>query len=279
MCHTRISQPGRFWSLGDTWQCLKTVLFSHLVEQKFFKVLLASSEEGPGMLPNLLECTKRSMGPWCPSWDPMCYRIQTASVSTTLPIIRVSHSTHPAPQDLSPPLSQEPLLALWLPVLFIPLPSRLAYLRQGLQIDDFKGFSSAMLLGSCLPAEPTDEVVRAAGLPASNPEPRQQQGRWQMLNSCCWQRSTAVARPTDATARAKAALANVSSWSNLQPGQRSLLCVGSGHRETQSSFLILCWLITLDDWLRSLFLIPLLWLILINSPDLWNAMGDELMWQ
>ena len=103
MCHTRISQPGRFWSLGDTWQCLKTVLFSHLVEQKFFKVLLASSEEGPGMLPNLLECTKRSMGPWCPSWDPMCYRIQTASVSTTLPIIRVSHSTHPAPQDLSPP--------------------------------------------------------------------------------------------------------------------------------------------------------------------------------
>ena len=158
----------------------------------------------------------------------------------------------------------------------VPLPSRLAYLRQGLQIDDFKGFSSAMLLGSCLPAEPTDEVVRAAGLPASNPEPRQQQGRWQMLNSCCWQRSTAVARPTDATACAKAALANFSSWSNLQPGQRSLLCVGSGHRETQSSFLILCWLITLDNWLRS---IPLLWLILINSPDLWNAMGDELMWQ
>lgn len=73
-----------------------------------------------------------------------------------------------------------------------------------------KASPSAMLLDSCLPAVPTDEVVRAAGLPASNPEPPQQQGRWQMFNSSCWQRSTAVARPNDATACTKAALANFS---------------------------------------------------------------------
>lgn len=69
---------------------------------------------------------------------------------------------------------------------------------------------SAMLLGSCLPAAPTDEVVRVAGMPTSNPEPQQQLGRWQMFNSSCWQRSTAVGRPDDATACTEAALANFS---------------------------------------------------------------------
>lgn len=105
MCHTRISQTGWFWSLGDTWQCLETVLFSPLVEQKFCKVLLASSEEGPGMLLNLLECTKRSVGPWCPSWDPLCYRIQTACLhysphQKSIPLYPTC-SPRPVPPSLS----------------------------------------------------------------------------------------------------------------------------------------------------------------------------------
>lgn len=54
-------------AMGTVSEDAPWVLFSPLVEQKFCKVLLASSEEGPGMLLNLLDCTKRSVGPWCPS--------------------------------------------------------------------------------------------------------------------------------------------------------------------------------------------------------------------
>lgn len=107
--------------------------------------------------------------------------------------------------------------------------------------------------------------------PASIPEPRQQQGGGKMLNSCCWQRSTTVARPTDATACAKAALANFSSWSNLW--DKGLCCVWvagtEGYRLLFNSLLV-----NYFGWLaESLFLIPLLWLILINSPDLLKCNG------
>lgn len=89
---------------------------------------------------------------------------------------------------------------------------------------------------------------RAAGLSTSNPEPLQQQGRWQMFNSSCWQRSTAVARPNDITACAKATLSNFSYV--VRFATRTKLSAGLwGHEDARQHFHSL--LISLHEWLGS----------------------------
>ena len=188
------------------------------------KVLLASNGEGPEMLLNILQSIgvqdsplqQRNIWRIVPSWDP--------SATVTKPCLPLTLSPS---EDCPSLLNQLPKgslsLSLFLSLLLRSLQGPFAFkscllpshydlpIRGRIfKLMISKVSPSAMLLGSCLPAAPTDEVVRAAGFLASNPEPQQQQGRWQMFSSSCWQRSTAVASPDDATACTKATLANFS---------------------------------------------------------------------
>lgn len=229
------------------------------------------------MLLNLLDCTKRSVGP-CAQAETPCATGSKLHVSTTLPSEEHPTLYPTCSQDLSPPLLSGAIVG--------PLTSSPVY-PPSLQTCPFEAGSSnwwfqrflfqATLLGSCLHAEPTDEVVRAAA-PLHlilNLDNSRGGGK-------CWIAVVGKKHNSGQThwchCMCKSVFSKFLLMIKFATRTRSLLCMGSGHRETQSSFLILCWLITLDDWLRSLFLIPLLWLILINSPDLWNAMGMNL-WQ
>lgn len=87
--------------------------------------------------------TKKHLAHSAKAGIPLRYSNKTSSANHTLLIRRMPLSTHPAPKWTMSLLlpNPTPLLAFGLQVQCTPVPFRLANSKQGVQIDDFKGFS------------------------------------------------------------------------------------------------------------------------------------------